>query len=209
MKERLVLIGGGGHARVLMEIISLSGSFEVEALLDPNIAPGTLVSGIRVAGGDGLLPGLFSRGVRNACVAIGSVKDNSRRASIYEKLKKAGFSLPLLIHPKAVISGSADISEGAQVMAAAVVQAGSSIGANTIVNTGAIVEHDCRIGDHVHLSPGSVISGGSVIEEGAFVGAGATIIQGIRVGERAIVAAGAVVVDDVAPGVLVKGVPAA
>ncbi|WKZ33169.1 MAG: acetyltransferase [Thermodesulfobacteriota bacterium] len=209
MKERLVLIGGGGHARVLMELISLSDSLEVEAVLDPNLAPGTFVSGIKVAGGDGLLPGLFSRGVRYACVAVGSVKDNTRRASIYKKLKEAGFSLPRLMHPKAFISGSADINEGAQVMAAAVVQAGSSIGANTIVNSGAIVEHDCRIGNHVHLSPGSVISGGSVIEEGAFVGAGATVIQGVRVGERAIIAAGAVAVGDVAPGVLVKGVPAA
>ncbi|MBZ0220861.1 MAG: acetyltransferase [Candidatus Methylomirabilis sp.] len=208
MKERLVLIGGGGHARVLMELISSSDAFEVEAVLDPNLAPGTLVLDVKVAGGDELIPGLFSCGIRNACVAVGSVKDNSRRASIFKMLKGAGFSLPRLIHPRAIISGSAAINEGAQVMAAATVQAGSEIGANTIVNTGAIVEHDCRIGSHVHLSPGSVVSGGCQISDGAFVGAGATIIQGVRVGERAVIAAGAVVIDEVPPGILVKGVPA-
>lgn len=209
MKDRIVLIGGGGHARVLMELVSLTGSFEVEAVLDPNLAPGTLVFGAKVAGGDELLPGLFSRGVRNACVAVGSVRDNSRRASIYAMLKGAGFNLPRLIHPKAFISGSAIINEGAQVMAAAAVQAGCEIGANAIVNTGAIVEHGCRIGRHAHVAPGSVVSGGCEIGDSAFVGAGATVIQEVRIGERAVIAAGAVVVNDVPPGILVKGVPAA
>ncbi len=208
MKGRLVLVGGGGHARVLVELINMAGIFEVEAVLDPGLAPGTLVSGARVAGGDGLLPWLFSRGVRNACVAVGSVKDNARRASIYRMLKEAGFSLPGLAHPKAIVSESAALGEGAQVMAAAVVQAGSSIGANSIVNTSATVEHDCRIGANVHISPGSVVCGGCEIADGAFVGAGATVIQGVRIGESAVVAAGAVAVGDVPPGILVKGVPA-
>lgn len=208
MKRRLVFVGGGGHARVLMELINMAGCFEVEAVLDPKLAPGTLVSGARVAGGDGLLSEIFSRGVRNACVAFGSVKDNSRRASSFRMLREAGFSMPPLIHPKAIASESAGIGEGAQVMAAAVVQAGSTVGENAIVNTGAIVEHDCSIGAHAHISPGAVVCGGCELGEGAFVGAGATVIQGVRVGERAVVAAGAVVLSDVPPGFLVKGVPA-
>ncbi|MEW5767138.1 MAG: acetyltransferase [bacterium] len=206
--EKIIIIGGGGHARVLIELIRLSGQYEIVGILDSQFKVGSSVSGISVLGNDDLLPQLYAKGIKNACIAVGSIRDNSQRKMLYEKVKEASFSVPILIHPRAIISEDIQVSEGVQIMAGAIVQADCSIGENTIINTGAIVEHDCNIGWHVHLCPGVVISGGVSIGDSAFIGAGATVIQGVKIGRKAIIAAGSVVVNDVADGITVKGVPA-
>lgn len=207
--SRIILIGGGGHAKVLIDLIKLSGQFEIAGILDTKLKQGSQVSGITVLGGDDLLTELYEKGVKNACIAVGSTKDNSNRKILYEKAKQCGLAVPLLIHPHAIVSKSETmISMAVQIMAGAVVQPGSAIGENTIINTGAIVEHDCKVGSHIHVCPGAVISGGCSIGEGAFIGAGATVIHGISIGRNAIIAAGSVVVSDVPDGVVVKGAPA-
>lgn len=207
--EKLIIIGGGGHAGVLIDLIRTSGQYEISGILDARLKIGSEVTGIPVLGNDDLLLELYDRGIRNACISVGSVKDNSRRKALYGQVKQVGFFVPSLLHPQACISkNGTKISEGVQIMAGAIVQTGSSIGQNTIINTGAIIEHDCKIGEHIHVSPGAVVSGECIINDGAFVGAGATIIHGIKIGKNSIVAAGAVVVNDVADGKTVMGVPA-
>lgn len=206
--KKIVIIGGGGHAKVIIDLINVCGSYEIAGIVDAQLDIGVFVSGVAVLGDDRILSELYEDGLRNACIAVGSVKDNSKRRALYEKVKNAGFLAPVLIHPSAVISGKSHVREGAQIMAGAIVQTDSSIGENTIVNTGAIVEHDCIIGDHVHICPGAVISGGCKIGEGSFVGAGATVMQGIKIGSNSIVSAGAVAINDVPDNVRVIGVPA-
>lgn len=206
--QEIVFIGGGGHAKVLIEIIKLLGQYNIIGILDAQLATGTYISGIAVLGKDDLMSNLYTKGVKNACIAFGSIKDNSKRKNLYEKVKQFGFQVPSLLHPYSIISKDTIISEGVQIMAGAIIQADCSIGLNTVINTGAIIEHDCVIGKHVHICPGVVISGDCVIGDGAFVGTGATVIQGIKIGSNSVVAAGAVVIDDVADGVTVKGVPA-
>lgn len=206
--EKIVLLGGGGHAKVLIDLINACGRYEIAGIVDAQFAAGVSVSGATVLGDDRILSELYEKGLRNACIAVGSVKDNSRRKALYEKVKNAGFLMPALIHPSAVISGKSQIHEGAQIMAGAIVQTDSSIGENTIVNTGAIVEHDCKIGNHVHICPGATLSGSCLISEGAFIGAGATVLQGIKIGSNSIVSAGAVVIKDVIDNTTVIGVPA-
>lgn len=205
---KIVLLGGGGHAKVIIDLINACGSYEIAGIVDGQLAAGVFVSGVSVLGDDRILPELYGKGLKNACIAIGSVKDNSKRKALYEKIKYAGFSIPVLVHPSAIISGKSHICEGAQIMAGVIVQTDSSIGENTIVNTGAIVEHDCTIGNHVHICPGATLSGGCLIGEGAFIGAGATVIHGIRIGSNAVVAAGAVVIADVPDNTTVMGIPA-
>jgi UDP-perosamine 4-acetyltransferase len=206
--EKIVLLGGGGHAKVVIDLINACGSYEIVGIADAQLAAKVSISGVTVLGNDSVLPELYRKGIKNACIAVGSVKDNSNRKTLYEKVKREGFSIPALVHPSAIISGKSRISEGVQVMAGAIVQTSSSIGENTIINTGAIVEHDCAVGSHVHICPGATLSGGCLIGEGAFIGVGATVMQGIKIGSNSIVSAGAVVINDVPDNAKVIGVPA-
>jgi|TARA_Y100000031_G_scaffold47780_1_gene54520 UDP-perosamine 4-acetyltransferase len=207
--ERIVVLGGGGHARVLISLIRAVARYEISGILDPGLKKETMVVGIRVLGGNDLLSRQIKEGITLACIGVGSVGDNSKRTILYKTVKETGFSVPCLIHPQAIVKeNEVNISEGVQVMAGAIIQAGSLIKENTIINTGAIIEHDCVIGKHVHISSGAVISGGVTIGDSIFIGAGAKIIQGIKIGNNSVVAAGAVVISDVGDGLKVKGVPA-
>lgn len=206
--KKLILLGGGGHARVLIDLIRECNEYDIAGILDPEIEKGAEVSGISVLGRDDMLLELFDRGIKDVCIAVGSIKNNNKRSMLYDKIKQKGYSVPALIHPEAVVAKDLQVSEGVQIMAGAVIQIGSSIGENTIINTGAVVDHDNKVGRHVHISPGAVISGGCFIDDGAFIGAGATVIQGIRIGKNAIVAAGSVVIKDVMDNSMVMGLPA-
>lgn len=207
--EKIILLGGGGHAKVLIDLVKTSGEYEIAGILDSQIEVGATILGISILGNDNLIPELYKQKIKNACIAVGSAKDTSKRKLLYEKVKKMGYYVPILLHSRAFASkNGTKISEGVQIMASAIIQTGCSIGENTIVNTGAIVEHDCNIGKHVHICPGAVISGGCIVGDSAFIGAGATVIQGIKIGNNSIVAAGAVVIDDVADGRTVMGIPA-
>ena len=192
----------------MIDLIRTSGRYEIIGILDPQLEIRSAFVGIPVLGSDGMLEELFSTGVRNVCIAVGSIKDNSKRKALYEQVIKIGFVVPHFIHPKTIVSRKAQIAVAVQIMAGAIIQAESIIGENTIVNTGSIIEHDCIIGKHVHICPGAIISGGCEIGEGAFIGASATVIQGIKIGKDAVIGAGSVVIKDVPGGAIVKGVPA-
>lgn len=209
-RDEIVLLGGGGHAKVLIDLINTSGQFEISGILDTQLEIGTKVLNVPVLGDDDLLPGLYSKGIKNVCIAIGSVKDTTGRRILFEKVKKIGFLVPYLLHPQAIIvSKNVHFSEGVQIMAGVAIQTDSLFKENTIINTGAIIEHNCSIGSHVHICPGAIISGGCTVGDGTFIGAGATIIHEIDIGRCVTVAAGAVVVKDVPDRSMVKGVPAA
>lgn len=204
----IVFLGGGGHARVLAEMIKVSGQYEIAGVVDPRFEKGTKIDGLEILGGDDELPQLYENGFRNLCIAVGSVRDNSKRKDLYEKAMELGFVVPALIHHKSTISDDVEISGGVQIMAGAILQPGASIGENTIINTGSIVEHDCILGSHIHVCPGAVVSGEVTVGDEAFIGAGATIVHGVRIGKGALIGAGAVVVSDVPENTKVVGVPA-
>jgi len=206
MKKQIVLIGGGGHARVLIDLISVMGVYEIAGIMDNQLEPGLEILSVPVLGGDDLLPALIARGIHAACIAVGSIKDNSKRRDLFKMIKDLGMDIPELIHPGAVVSAlSTSISEGAQVMAGAVIQAGSRIGENSIINSGAVIEHDCTIGRNVHICPGAVICGGNVIGDNSFIGAGATVIQSLEIGRDSVVGAGALVYRSLPEGALARG----
>lgn len=206
--QKVIILGGGGHGKVLIDLIKTSGEFEIIGILDSQLKARSTLDRITVLGGDDLLHELNKKGIENACIGVGSIRDNSKRKMLYEKVKHTGFSVPYLIHPQSLVSVNVQISEGVQIMAGVIIQTGCMIGENTIINTGAIVEHDCIIGNHVHVCPGVVISGECIINDRAFIGAGATLIHGIKVGRNSLVAAGAVVINDVRDNEKVMGVPA-
>lgn len=206
---RVVGLGAGGHAKVVVDILRLAGRFEIVALLDANPDLwSSAVADVPVIGDDGRLTSLYDDGVRDAFLGVGSVGDTNPRRGLYRMLLDRGFRVVRAIHPSAVVAQSASVGEGVTIMANAIVNADAWLGVNVIVNSGAIVEHDCRLGAHVHVATGARLGGGVEVLEGSHVGMGACVRQGIRIGENAIVGAGAVVVSDVPDDVIVVGVPA-
>ncbi len=206
MKE-LILIGGGGHARVLIEVVRVSGEFHLRGILDPVLPAGQEVSGVPVLGGDELLSTAeFSESL--VTIAFGLMRAGDRRQKLYESLIAKKHEFPVLRHPFSQVASRVTISQGSQIMAGVVIQPGGLIGVNAVINTGALIDHDCRIGDHVFISPGAVLGGGVTLGDGSFIGLGARLLPGVRVGPRATVGAGAVVTEEVPEGSTVVGVPA-
>jgi sugar O-acyltransferase (sialic acid O-acetyltransferase NeuD family) len=201
----VIVIGGGGHAKVLVSTLLLCRR-SILGFADLNPAPAGLL-GISCIGDDNAVMTYAPEQVR-LVNGVGSTGSSARRKEIYERYRLAGYGFASVIHPSATVAAEVQIEDGVQIMAGAVVQAGSTIGSNVIVNSGAIIDHDCAIGEHAHVAPGAVLSGNVRIGAGAHIGTGACIIQGISIGAGSVVGAGAVVVKDVPPGVTVVGVPA-
>lgn len=206
---RCVILGAGGHARVVIDALQAIGVGVPHGVLDPDRARwDAQLLGVPILGGDELLPRLAREGVTHFVVGVGSVGDSRTRRRLFELAMRHGL-IPLAVrHPSSVCSRWAKIGAGTVLLPASVVNAGAQVGVNVIVNTGAIVEHDCIIGDHAHVATGARLSGTVSIGEGAHVGAGATIRQHISVGADAVIGAGAVVIDDVESRTVVAGVPA-
>lgn len=207
MSIPIIIIGAGGHGRVLAEAL-LAGSRVVIGFLDqsPDLQR-TVINGTPVLGNDDMLQE-YSRESIGLVNGIGSTWSTVSRRLVYERLTAIGYRFETVCHPSATIAPSAQILNGSQIMAGAVLQTGCLIGENTIVNSGAIVDHDCIIGNHCHIAPGVVLSGSVKLGDSCHVGTGATVIQGVKIGEGSLVAAGAVVIQDVPPDVRVAGVPA-
>lgn len=199
----LLLVGGGGHAKVVLDIAHAAG-FSVVGFLDPDPAAPP-IGEVRRLGDDATAAALRAQGLALAFVALGN---NRLRRKIGERLRAEGFRLATLVHPSAVVSPSASIGEGTVIMPLAVVNAAARIGEYVIVNTGAIVEHDCVLGDGVHVAPRSALGGCCTLGEEVFFGLGACARPLSRIGAGAIVGAGAVVVGEIMANIVVVGAPA-
>lgn len=206
MTLRVVVIGAGGHAKVLIETLQLQGAVLV-ALTDAAAERrGRQVLGWAVSGGDELVLAQDAARVR-LVNALGSVNRETleRRRAAYERFTAHGFRFLQVVHGAAIVSSHAQLGEGVQVMAGVVIQPGTDIGANCIVNTSASIDHDCTIGAHCHIAPGVRLSGGVELGDQVHVGTGAVVVQGVRIGVGAIIGAGAVVLENVDAGATVRG----
>lgn len=205
-----VFLGGGGHARVLIDLMREAGLGDPHGILDADATRwGRDLDGVPILGGDDLLSQLPGRGVTSFVVALGSIRDTAPRRRLFSLALEHGLEPLTLRHPSAVCSAVASLGPGCQLLAGSIVNAGASLGANVIVNSGAIVEHDCVLGDHVHLATGARLASSVNVGAGAHIGIGAVVRQCLSIGEGAVVGAGAVVVRDVATATTVVGVPAA
>lgn len=198
MSESIVLIGGSGHARVIIDCVRASGG-EVFGILDDGLAAGTEVLGVRVLG----KTADFEQYIDHPfLIAIGN---NAIRKRIAEKLSVRWASV---VHPTSVVSPHAVIGEGTVLMPRAVVNAGATVGCHCIINTGAIVEHDNVLEDFVHISPNAALGGTVSVGAGTHIGIGACVRNNISICGSCTVGAGAAVVKNITePGTYV-GVPA-
>ncbi len=200
---RVVVIGAGGHAKVVIEALRAAGFPPPLGVLDPHPS-GPEVLGVPVLGGDEMLPRLRAEGAEAAVVALGG---NALRLRVGDRLCGMGYALPALLHPAAQLSPSARIGEGAVVMARACIGPDAMIGRLAIVNTNAVVEHDNVLGQAAHVAPGCALAGNVTLGDRALVGVGSAVRPGISIGADAVVGAGSAVVRDVPEGARVGGAP--
>ncbi|WP_213819030.1 acetyltransferase [Garciella nitratireducens] len=201
--SKLLILGAGGHGKVVAEIASLIKQWDEIAFLDDNEELKE-VNGYKVI--DKLRNyKLYKEEYEHAFVAIGN---NKFRINLIDKLLKEGFKIPVLIHPFTAISSNVNIGKGTVVMAGAVINTNTVIGKGCIINTSSSIDHDCILEDGVHISPGVHVGGTVNIGKCAWVCIGSSIANNIAIGKNVIVAAEAAVTKNVPDNVMVAGVPA-
>lgn len=191
--KKVIIQGGGGHARVVTDCLMAQGK-TVVAVVDPKD------SQLEVPRFESYDPAFEPSAV--TLIAIG---DNRVRKKIVSSLQHAFTNA---IHPSSIISPFATIGNGCMILHRSIVQSGARIGDHVILNTASQVDHDCIIHDYAHIAPGAILCGGVTVGEGALIGAGAVITPGKKIGAWATVGAGAVVIDDIPDNVVVVGNPA-
>lgn len=199
VERPLVLLGAGGHARVLAALAYAAG-YSILGVCDPTLAMDGITrwEDLDVLGDDSALDRMPPDRVA-LVLGIGQLVTGKLREHTYAIWRARGYDFPALVHPSAWVAPGVLLSDGVQVMAGVIIQPGCAIGENSIVNTRAGIDHDCIVGRNVHVAPGATLCGDVTVEEGAFIGAGATVIQGLRVGTRAVVGAGVTLVKSIKP----------
>jgi len=198
VKEGIVVIGAGGHAKVVISTLMAAG-YSVDSVLDDNPTKwGSEIMGYKIQG-----PISRLEEYKPAVIAIG---DNKTRQAI--ALKMSHLSWVTVVHPHSYVHPSVKIGLGTVVFAGAVIQPDTIIGRHSIINTGVTIDHDCHIGDFVHLAPGVNLAGDVSIGEGSFLGLGSGVIMGKSVGAWSIIGAGGMVISHIPPHSKATGVPA-
>jgi sugar O-acyltransferase (sialic acid O-acetyltransferase NeuD family) len=201
--EPVLVYGARGHARVLIDLMRLAGELFPVAAVDDSPADAEVL-GVPVVGNSSLFAQLRADGIDRAVLGIGSVHNHQARAKLYHRLVAAGFTIPNLIHPRAMVEPSAVTGVGNQIFAGAVVGSATKIGDNTIINSGTVVSHDCVIASHTHLSPGAILAGGVEVGENTLVGMGVTVYLGVRIGNNVVIANGSHIMKDVPDGSVMR-----
>lgn len=205
--DAIVVIGGGGHAKVVISILRKLKRFHILGYTD--LQDNRAVLEAPYLGSDRELAALAVRSRKlNAVLAVGQVGLGEKRSELWMRLNSPALSFPLIISPDAIVNEGVSGGEGAVVMDGAVINSGATIGRGAIVNTNSTVEHDVVVSDWVHIAPGATISGGVAVGQFSMIGAGATVIEGIKIAAGCMVGAGAVVVHDLTEQGVYVGNPA-
>ena len=202
MKGKLLIIGASGHGKVIADIAIKMGKWQSIAFLDDD-------EGIKLSLGMNVI-GKTDDAFKyinefDIFVAIGN---NETREKIQERLELEGASIPILIHPKAVIGEQVKLGSGTVIMAGVVINCCTSIGKGCIINTGATIDHDNILENFVHISPGVNLAGTVSIGKGSWIGIGSTVINNISITGGCKIGAGAVVIRDITEAGIYVGVPA-
>lgn len=202
--EDIILLGCGGHAKSVVDSIEQDSKFKIAGFIDNNMDSSFSYRNYKIVGNDNDLQKIYDSGIRYAFIGIAYMGKGDTRNRLYEKLKKIGFLLPIIIDEAAVVAKDVQIGEGVFIGKNAVINSNAIIGKMAIINTAAIVEHDCRVGEFCHIAVSAVICGSSNIGNSTLIGANATIIQLINIGENCIIGAGSVVRKDVEDNIIIK-----
>lgn len=204
MKNKLLLIGGGGHCRSVLDCVLSANKYDEIGIIDNSNCS---CFDIPVIGKDDDIPDLLLSGWNNAFITVGSVGNTKIRRKLYKMLNDLKIKIPVIVDPTAVIARGVEIGQGTFIGKRAVVNSNSVIGECAIINTGSIIEHDCVVGDFSHISPGAVVCGGVNIGNDSHIGASSIIRQQINIGRNSLIGAGSVVVKDIGDNLKAYGNP--
>jgi len=179
-KPKILLIGGGGHCKSVIDIIEQEDRYTIAGIIDKKELIGTKVLDYTIIGCDDDLEQLFLQ-YKYAIVTIGHIKTNQLRIKLFNTLQNIGYTIPTIISPLAYISKYAFIDKGTVIHHQALINANAKIGKNCIINSKALIEHDVVIEDNCHISTGAIINGGVVVSENIFVGSNATTKEYITI----------------------------
>ena len=185
----LLLIGCGGHARSLIELIESAADWRIHGLVGLPEQVGSSLLGYPVIAGDADLPSLRAE-CPAAVLAMGQLPYPAQRKRVAAELELLGFQLPVLISPHAVVSRHAQLGLGTTVGHGAIVNAAAVVGAHCILNTGSLIEHDAHIGDHCHISTGALVNGGVRLGSESFIGSGTMLREGLELPPHTVIGAG-------------------
>jgi len=202
-KQKVVLIGGGGHCRACIDVIEATEQYTILGVLDDHLAIASSILDYTIIGTDAEISRYHSEGCM-FLITVGQIKSSKIRGAIFNLLKENEGKLITPISPKAYVSKYAEIGYGTIVMHGATVNANASIGNNCILNTGCNIEHDVSIGSNTHISTSAMVNGGCEIGNYVFIGSNATISNHVKISDNSIIGAGAVVINDIVePGIYV------
>jgi len=191
--KEIVLIGGGGHCKSVIDVIEQENKFKIVGLIDKHEKLGSKILGYPVIGNDSDL-GNLKKYYKYALVTVGQIKSASIRMNLFNNAVKHGFILPSIVSPIAYVSRHATLGRGVIVMHGALITSGATIGDNCIINSNALIEHDCCIAEHCHISTNATINGGGKVGRESFVGSGATTKELVTINPRSFVKAGSLVI---------------
>jgi UDP-perosamine 4-acetyltransferase len=206
MKEKIIVIGGGGHAKVIISIMKKLKTYEIIGFTE--LEKKSDILGQVYLGTDDILSELYDKGISKLVLGIGQIKSSAIRKKIVDNTKVIGFEFPSIISPNAVINEQVEIGCGTVIMDGVVINSGSKIGEFSIINTNSSIDHDCKIGNHTHIAPGVTLSGDVIIGDDVLIGTGANVIQGINILDKSIISAGSSVQSSTGKSGLYRGVPA-
>jgi len=195
-KEKIVLIGGGGHCKSCIDVIEQAGIFQISGIVDVPEKLHQKILGYEIIAMDDDLPRLANE-YNNFIITMGQIKSPDKRISLYNVLKNLGAKLPLIVSPLAYVSKHAEIGDGTIIMHHALINADATIGKNCIINTKALIEHDAIIADHCHIATGAVINGGTRIGSGTFFGSNAVCKEYIEIGKNVVIGCGAKIIKKI------------
>jgi len=196
MSRKIVIIGGGGHAKVLTDILKHQ-KIDIYAVFSPKIDhDSALFEGLKILLND---DEIYKFKPKEICLinGIGSIPGNALREEIFQKFRKDQYDFLTIKSDFSLISDYCNIGMGVQIMSGAAINADTKIGENSIINTGAVIEHDCVLGASNHIAPGAMLSGGVSTGSSVHIGTGAVVIQGVTIGKNSIIGAGAVVTSNI------------
>ncbi|MBB4806591.1 sugar O-acyltransferase (sialic acid O-acetyltransferase NeuD family) [Chryseobacterium defluvii] len=195
-KEKIILIGGGGHCRSCIDVIESAGKYEIFGILDLPETFGERTLGYQVIGNDDDIERFHKEGF-SFLITLGQIKSADRRKKIFEFLEEIGAKIPVIISAKATVSQHSAIEKGSVIMHGTIINAQAKIGKNCIINSGAIIEHDAEIGNHTHISTQAVINGDAKVGNECFVGSSSCISSQVKISDKSIIGAGSLVLNNI------------
>jgi sugar O-acyltransferase (sialic acid O-acetyltransferase NeuD family) len=201
MKKDIVLIGGGGHCKAVIDVIEQENKYNILGILDPDFKELKSVLNYPVLGDDDEIE-ILSKKIKHFFITVGQAKSAKIRIKLFNRIKQLGLTFPTVVSPYSYVSKHSKIGEGTVIMHGVKLNADSIVGSNCIINTNAIIEHDAHIGNHCHISTGALINGFVKVGDEVFIGSGTVLADRISIADKTIFGAGSVVIkSDLVPAV--------